>query len=271
MPSKAPFQILAILNATPDSFYSGSRYFEEAAIERGFSMLDEGADALDIGGQSTRPGADLVSAQEEVDRVIPIIEGILKERPSVAISIDTFRSSVAKHALLAGATWVNDISFGEDDPGMWPMLLEHPGTGYIGMHKQGSIANMQDSPHYQDVGLEVSQYLSNKAQALRLTGFEGPLVLDPGFGFGKTLNHNYQLFSQLPALVKLPYPILVGVSRKSMIYKLLGTNPEHALNGSTALHALALQMGAGILRVHDPKEAKETWRLVQAVVHAQGL
>jgi len=263
-----PFRILGILNATPDSFYSGSRFGLDSVVEQAAKMVSDGADALDVGGQSTRPGAEIVSEQEEIDRVLPIIELLSENFPSLTLSIDTFRAEVARQALNAGAHWVNDISFGEDDSNMFSTLLDFPRCGYIGMHKQGQIANMQSNPQYGNVTQEVQDYLLGRASLLRQMGFEGPIALDPGFGFGKTLEHNYQLLKNWKSFLDLPYPILMGISRKSMIYKKLQITPEEALNGTSALHGMALSQGPCMLRVHDVREARETITLVEAVLNS---
>jgi dihydropteroate synthase len=263
-----PFRILGILNATPDSFYSGSRFGLDSVVDQAAKMVSDGADALDVGGQSTRPGAEIVSEQEEIDRVLPIIELISENFPSLTLSIDTFRAEVARQALNAGAHWVNDISFGEDDSNMFSTLLDFPRCGYIGMHKQGQIANMQSNPQYDNVTQEVQDYLLGRASLLRQMGFEGPIALDPGFGFGKTLEHNYQLLKNWKSFLELPYPILMGISRKSMIYKKLQITPEEALNGTSALHGMALSQGPCMLRVHDVREARETITLVEAVLNS---
>jgi len=263
-----PFRILGILNATPDSFYSGSRFGLDSVVDQAAKMVSDGADALDVGGQSTRPGAEIVSEQEEIDRVLPIIELLSENFPSLTLSIDTFRAEVARQALNAGAHWVNDISFGEDDSNMFSTLLDFPRCGYIGMHKQGQIANMQSNPQYDNVTQEVQDYLLGRASLLRQMGFEGPIALDPGFGFGKTLEHNYQLLKNWKSFLELPYPILMGISRKSMIYKKLQITPEEALNGTSALHGMALSQGPCMLRVHDVREARETITLVEAVLNS---
>jgi dihydropteroate synthase len=263
-----PFRILGILNATPDSFYAGSRHRLDSALAQAQQMVNEGANALDIGGQSTRPGAAIVSVQEEIDRVLPIIEALHKTFPNLPLSIDTFRSKVAKVAVQAGATWVNDISFGQDDPDMFETLVGFASCGYIGMHKQGQIANMQANPEYGNVTQEIQEYLLNRASLLRQMGFNGTIVLDPGFGFGKTLNHNYSIIKHWKSFLEMPYPVLMGISRKSMIYKKLGLSPEEALNGTTALHGLALSQGPCILRVHDVREARETITLLEAVLNS---
>jgi len=263
-----PFRILGILNATPDSFYSGSRFGLDSVLDQAHKMISDGADALDIGGQSTRPGAKLISEQEEIDRVLPIIQILSKNFPELKLSVDTFRSEVARQALKAGASWVNDISFGEDDSDMFSTLLDFPECGYIGMHKQGQIANMQSNPQYDNVTQEVQDYLLGRASLLRQMGFEGPIALDPGFGFGKTLEHNYQMLKNWKSFLDLPYPILMGISRKSMIYKKLQITPEEALNGTTALHGMALSQGPCMLRVHDVREARETINLIESVLNS---
>jgi dihydropteroate synthase len=263
-----PFRILGILNATPDSFYAGSRFGLDSVLEQAHKMVAEGADALDIGGQSSRPGAQIVSVQEEIDRVLPIIEILSKEFPHLVLSIDTFRAQVARAALMAGVSWVNDISFGEDDSTMFSTLLDFPSCGYIGMHKQGQIADMQSNPQYENVTQEVQDYLLNRASELRQMGFNGPIALDPGFGFGKTLEHNYHMLKHWKSFMQLPFPLLMGISRKSMIYKKLDCTPEEALNGTSVLHSMALSHGPCILRVHDVREAKETITLIEAVLNS---
>lgn len=263
-----PFRILGILNATPDSFYSGSRFGLDSVLDQAHKMISDGADALDIGGQSTRPGAALISEQEEIDRVLPIIQLLSTNFPELTLSIDTFRAEVARQALLAGAHWVNDISFGEDDSNMFSTLLDFPECGYIGMHKQGQIANMQSNPQYDNVTQEVQDYLLGRASLLRQMGFEGPIALDPGFGFGKTLDHNYLMLKNWKSFLDLPYPILMGISRKSMIYKKLQITPKEALNGTTALHGMALSQGPCMLRVHDVREARETITLIESVLNS---
>ncbi len=218
-------------------------------------MIGAGARILDIGGMSTRPDAPEVTQQEELDRVLPVISAIKTAFPDIFISIDTYRAAVAAQAVAAGADIVNDISAGDADPGMLDTVarLEVP---YIAMHMQGMPATMQHNPQYGNVVQEVLNYFIRKLQACSDAGIRD-VILDPGFGFGKTIAHNYQLLKGLYTLQLTGKAILVGVSRKSMIYKFLETGPEEALNGTTALHMLALQQGAALLRVHDVKEASE--------------
>ena len=255
--------VMGILNCTPDSFFEGSRVKEEVLLETANRMLEDGAEVLDVGGMSTRPGAEAVSVQEEMDRVLPALELLVQHFPHATISIDTYRSEVARAALDAGAFWVNDISAGDLDPLMFPLIAER-NCPYVLMHMQGIPVNMQKDPSYQAVTADVMTYLFNKVQELRKLGVTD-LVVDPGFGFGKALHHNYQLLRNLEALQSLNVPILVGVSRKSMINKVLGTWPEDALNGTSILHAFALERGANILRVHDVKEAKQAVQLFLAL------
>lgn len=255
--------VMGILNCTPDSFFEGSRVKEEVLLETAHRMLEDGAEVLDVGGMSTRPGAEAVSVQEEMDRVLPALELLVQNFPHSTISIDTYRSEVARAALDAGAYWVNDISAGDLDPLMFPLIAER-NCPYVLMHMQGIPVNMQKDPSYRAVTADVMSYLFNKVQELRKLGVTD-LVVDPGFGFGKALHHNYQLLRNLEALQSLNVPVLVGVSRKSMINKVLGTWPEDALNGTSILHAFALERGAKILRVHDVKEAKQAVQLFLAL------
>ena len=248
--------VMGILNATPDSFYTrGHHNTPGAMVTQAGAMIAAGARLLDIGGMSTRPDAPEVTLQEEIDRVLPVIAAIKAAFPDVFISIDTYRAAVATVAVGAGADIVNDISAGDADPEMLHTVarLEVP---YIAMHMQGMPATMQHNPQYRNVVQEVLDYFIRKLQACSDAGIRD-VVLDPGFGFGKTIAHNYQLLKGLHSLQLTGKAILAGVSRKSMIYKFLGTGPEEALNGTTALHMLALQQGAALLRVHDVKEASE--------------
>ncbi|MEN8733178.1 MAG: dihydropteroate synthase [Bacteroidia bacterium] len=248
-------KVMGILNVTPDSFSDGGKYdTTEAAVNQALQMLKDGADILDIGGYSSRPGADEVSIQQELDRVVPVIKELVKHTDAV-ISVDTFRSEVAKQAVAAGAHIVNDISAGEDDEAMLNTVAEL-GVPYIAMHKQGTPKTMQYDPRYANVVGDVLAYLSAKKEECMAAGIQD-IMLDPGFGFGKTEQHNYELLKNFAAFQALGVPLLAGVSRKSMIYKLLGIMPQEAVNGTTFLHAFALQGGAAILRVHDVKEAKE--------------
>lgn len=256
--------VMGIINTTPDSFFAASRQqSSDDILQQASSMLKAGASMLDIGGYSSRPGAAEVSEKEETDRVVPAIQQIHQTFPEALISIDTFRASVAKAAIEAGACVVNDISAGDDDANMIKTVaaLNVP---YILMHKQGKPQTMQQNPFYQHVVLEVMDYLRKRIQVCREAGIKD-LVIDPGFGFGKTLEHNYQLFSSLSDFQVFGLPILVGVSRKSMIQKLLHVDTANALNGTSVLHTLALTKGAAILRVHDVAEAMECIQIVEAV------
>lgn len=256
-------RVMGILNTTPDSFSDGGRYQSvDRAIERVAQMVDEGVNMIDVGGYSSRPGADEVPTQEELDRVVPVIEAITK-RWSLPVSIDTFRSKVAVEAVEAGAHIVNDISAGDDDPDMIATVADLK-VPYIAMHKQGTPKTMQIDPQYANVVEEVSRYLIKKIDHCHESGIKD-VVIDPGFGFGKSVEHNYRLLKHLDQLKALNAPMLIGLSRKSMICKVLKVNPEHALNGTTFLHAFALQGGASILRVHDVKEAVEAVKLWSAL------
>ena len=259
-PSDRP-TVMGILNATPDSFHADSRVHGAAAVQAGVDMVEAGADVLDLGGQSSRPGAHRIGADAEWDRIAPVIEGLLVQVPHTPISIDTFHASVARRAIEAGAHWINDISAGTLDPNMVGTVAE-VGVPYIAMHMQGTPDTMQVRPQYSDVVAEVRDHLSARLGELRAAGIQH-IALDPGFGFGKTLAHNYAMLSGLPELKALGCPLLVGVSRKSMIHKALDITPSDALNGTTALHAWALDRGADILRVHDVREALECVRLHQ--------
>lgn len=258
--------VMGILNVTPDSFFDGGKYDNaHSVLRQAEKMLREGADLLDIGGASSRPGAVEVPEQEELQRVTPMIELILKEFPDALISIDTWRARVASTAVAAGAAIINDISAGNLDPKMFPTVAQL-GVPYILMHMQGSPGTMQKNPHYEDVVTDVLDFFIQKTTALRVLGVKD-IVLDPGFGFGKTVEQNYALLKNMETFRRvLDMPILAGISRKSMICKPLGIAPAEALNGTTALHMVALQQGASILRVHDVKEAREVirlWELMQ--------
>lgn len=253
--------VMGILNVTPDSFFDGARYSGKgAALKQVEKMLSEGAAILDVGGASSRPGAAEVSEKEELGRVVPAIEDIKSHFPEVVISIDTWRAKVARAAIEAGASIVNDISGGQFDEKIFEEVAAL-GTPYILMHMQGTPAAMQQNPHYDDVVTEVLDFFIQKIEKLRALGVKD-IVLDPGFGFGKTVEHNYQLLKNLHVFRNVTgLPVLAGISRKSMICKVLKVNPEHALNGTTALHMVALQQGAKILRAHDVREAMEVIKL----------
>ena len=254
--------VMGILNLTPDSFYSNSRMGSiDAALERAETCLNEGAVFIDIGAYSSRPGADEVTTDEELKRIIPAITAISKRFPEAKLSIDTFRAKVAKESIEAGAHLINDISGGNLDEQMFETVaaLNVP---YILMHMQGTPQTMQQKPVYKNIGLEVVDYLAVKVSTLKALGVKD-IILDPGFGFAKNTTHNYQLFNQLENLDVFGLPVLVGISRKSMIYKLLGTTAEEALNGTTVLNTIAIQKGASILRVHDVRAAVECIAIVE--------
>ncbi|MGB4845208.1 MAG: dihydropteroate synthase [Ferruginibacter sp.] len=255
--------VMGIINATPDSFYKGHLQMNTAEIvSLAGRMISDGADILDIGGQSTRPGSLTVSAIEETDRVLPVIEAIHQSFPDTVISIDTYQSIVARAAIQAGASIINDISGGNMDADMLSAAaaLQVP---YICMHMQGTPASMQHNPVYTDVVKEVLDYFIEKVESCKAAGITD-IIIDPGFGFGKTIEHNFQLLKHLSLFGITGKPVLAGLSRKSSIYKTLGNTAEAALNGTTVLNSIALMNGASILRVHDVKEAKEAVTLYNA-------
>lgn len=257
-------RVMGIVNVTDDSFYEGSRSLKASSFqERIDQMVLAGADIIDIGGQSTRPGSIQIGAEEEILRVAPAIEYARRKYPDVWISIDTYHSSVASHVISLGADIINDVSGGEKDDQMIPLAgkLNIP---YICMHMQGSPEYMQQNPSYHDVCDEVFSFFVKKIKQCTDAGI-GMLILDQGYGFGKTNDHNYQLLANLNRFTILGYPLLVGVSRKSMIHRVLNTDPEHALNGTSILHSIALMDGANILRVHDVLEAKECIVLTERI------
>lgn len=251
---------MGILNVTPDSFFDGGQFTSlDAILLQTEKMLREGASIIDVGGMSSRPGAQLVDETEELKRVLPVVELIAKEFPETVISIDTVRSEVARLGVEAGARIVNDISAGRFDAKMYETVasLQVP---YVLMHMQGEPQTMQSQPRYENVVREVLDFFIREISRLRQAGVTD-IILDPGFGFGKTVEHNYQLLKNLHLFRITELPVLAGISRKSMICKVLGVTPDKALNGTTALHLVALQQGAKILRVHDVKEAVEVIRL----------
>jgi dihydropteroate synthase len=253
---KANVGVLGILNVTPDSFFDGGQSFSvEKAIAKGLALKDEGAEIIDIGGQSSRPGASSVGAKEEWSRIEPVLEGILETDPYAHISIDTYRSEVAYKAINAGAVMINDISSGTLDPELLNVVAEGD-VPYVLMHMSGRPDNMQNNPKYVDVVSEVYDFFLKKTEELSLLGIED-IILDPGFGFGKRTEDNYALLSNLEKFTDLDKPILVGTSRKSMIYKVLNIEPSDALNGTTVTHTWALERGASLLRCHDVKEARQ--------------
>lgn len=257
-------KIMGILNTTPNSFYDGgSSQSMDLILDKVEKYLSEGADILDIGGYSTKPGAEEVSEQEEIDRTAPVIEAITTKYPETIISVDTFRGNVAREAVNAGASIINDVSGWELDENMFPAITDL-NVPYILMHMKGTPQTMQNEPEYNDVTLEVNEYFAKKIAQLKAAKVKD-IILDPGFGFAKTLEHNYELFSKMEALGFGEFPLLVGISRKSMIYKLVDSTPQEALNGTSVLNMVALQKGAKILRVHDVKAAKETLQIYNAL------
>jgi len=248
--------IMGILNVTPDSFYDGGINFSvETAIAAGLKMKRDGADIVDIGGASSRPGAQSVSASEEWSRVEPVLNGLLDSAPEMNISIDTYRAEVARKAVKAGAVLINDISAGSLDPELLYAVGE-ANVPYVLMHMHGRPDNMQIDPRYGDVVSEVKAWFKMKISELSQAGVKD-VILDPGFGFGKRQEDNYALLNNLCEFSELDLPVLVGTSRKSMIYNSLDCQPSEALNGTTATHAWALERGASLLRVHDVREARE--------------
>ena len=249
-------KVMGILNLTPDSFYDGGVHNEINKIEDHVNkMVNDGMDILDIGGYSSKPGAKNISVDEELSRVIPILKHIRKIFPELVISIDTFRSKIARTALYEGADIINDISGGTLDKNMMSIVAKN-NCPYILMHMQGNPQNMQNDPSYENVTLEIIQYLAQRIKIAHDNNIVD-IIVGPGFGFGKTLEHNFEILNNLEKFNVLDTPILAGFSRKSMIYKTLKTSSEKALNGTSSLNTIALTKGAKILRVHDVKEAKE--------------
>lgn len=251
-------KIMGILNVTPDSFYAASRKETIKDIQgRAVQIIEEGADMIDIGAYSSRPGAADVSREEEMSRLRRGLEAVREMVPDAIVSVDTFRADVAAMCVEEyGVAIVNDISGGEIDPAM-PDTIARLGVPYVLMHIKGTPQDMQQAPHYDNLRMEIMQYFARKVQDLHGRGVKD-IIIDPGFGFGKTLEHNYELFKHLDDFRSFGAPVLVGISRKSMIYKQLGCTPEEALNGTTVLNTLALEKGADILRVHDVKACAET-------------
>lgn len=261
--------VMGILNVTPDSFYADSRkQTEKDILFRIHQILNEGGTFIDIGAYSSRPDAEDVSSEEEMRRLRLGLEIVQREYPEALVSVDTFRADVAKMCVEEyGAALINDISAGDLDANMFPTIAQLK-VPYILMHMQGNPQTMQLNPHYDSPVKEVIRYFAEKIEKLRALGVKD-MIIDPGFGFGKTLRHNYQLLDKLEEFQIFQVPILVGISRKSMIYKLLDETPEEALNGTTAAHAIALMKGAKILRVHDVKAAVETVRIFNALKDQQ--
>lgn len=255
--------VIGILNATPDSFYTKGRDSDATGLLRqAEQMLAAGAAILDVGGASTRPGAELINAEEEIQRVLPAIEAILRQFPDAWLSVDTYNAATAAAAVNAGAAIINDVSSGAIDDNMLATVarLKVP---YIAMHMQGLPETMQHNPQYNDVLKEVIDYLRHVCDRCSALGITD-VIIDPGFGFGKTQQHNFALLNDMAALRILDKPVLAGISRKGMVWKTLGTTANEALNGTTALHMAALQQGASILRAHDVKEAVEVVKLWEA-------
>lgn len=253
---KSPPLVMGILNITSDSFYDGGKYLNQAEwLAQAQKMITEGVDIIDIGAYSTRPGAENVSEETEIERLTTTIQSIRKAFPEVLISADTFRAKVAEKAIEAGANIINDISGGTIDEKMFETVakLDVP---YVLMHIQGTPATMQVNPTYQNVTKEVMTFFEERIALLEKLGLK-KVILDPGFGFGKTMEHNYELLQNLEQFQKFGLPALAGISRKSMIYKLLNISQQESLNGTTILNTFAIQKGAKLLRVHDVKEAKE--------------
>jgi len=260
-------KIMGILNLTPDSFYDGGLYNNtDRALAQTEKMLLEGATFIDVGGASSKPGAVEISADEELVRVLPIIEKIHKTFPETIISIDTYRHGVAKKAVAAGAAMVNDISGGNLDAKMLK-TVGALGVPYVAMHMQGTPQNMQDKPSYDTILTDIRSFFASKVDEAHKAGIYD-IIIDPGFGFGKTLEHNYSLLKNLSSIQMDGIPMLIGVSRKSMIHKLLQIEVADALNGTSVLNTVALQQGAQILRVHDVKEAHQAVQLIEKLKYA---
>ncbi len=258
---ETPF-VMGILNITPDSFYDGGKYSsEDQVLTQANKLVSEGASIIDLGAVSTRPRAKEISVSEELNRLLPTLKLLNDSFPETPISVDTFRSEVAKEAVACGAAMINDISGGTMDPFMLDTVAEL-GVPYVLSHIQRTPGDMQQDPHYDDIVAEVMDFLLLRLKKLQSIGL-ADVIIDPGFGFGKTVEHNYTLLRKLSLLRMLDCPIMVGLSRKSMVNKVIGVGPDDALNGTTVLHTIALLHHASILRVHDVREAMETIRLVQ--------
>lgn len=258
-------KIMGILNITPNSFYDGGKYsLENNAISQVEKMLIEGATFVDIGAYSSKPNAEFVSEEEELNRIIPVVKAILKEFPETLLSVDTFRSSIAQECIDNGAALINDISAGNLDEKMMEVIAKY-NMPYIMMHLRGTPQTMQSQTNYEHLIKEMITYFSDKINKARSLGIND-LIIDPGFGFAKTTNQNYEILTNLELFKILELPILTGVSRKSMIYKTLDISPDEALNGTTILNTIAITKGATILRVHDVKEAMECVKLCEKLV-----
>jgi dihydropteroate synthase len=256
-------KVMGIINITPDSFYKGSRYItDEEILGTATKMFEDGADILDVGGYSSRPGAKDISVDEESNRVLKAIKLINRELPDAIISIDTFRADIAREAVLeCGAHIINDISGGDADSKMFS-IVEKLNVPYILMHMKGDPRTMQNNPVYEDIVADILKWLGERIFKLKSAGLRD-IIIDPGFGFGKTINHNFELLRRLGDFSIAGLPVLVGISRKSMIWKTLDISVDEALNGTTALNAIAIFNGADILRVHDVREAVQTVNLIE--------
>lgn len=255
-------KVMGILNVTPNSFFDGGKHTNENEIlNQVEKMLSEGATFIDVGAYSSKPKAEFVSEKEELERILPVIQSILKQFPEAILSVDTFRSEVARVCIENGAAMINDISAGSLDENMFEVIAKYK-VPYIMMHMRGTAQTMQSLTNYDNIVKEMIFYFSEKVAKATSLGITD-LILDPGFGFAKTLEQNYEVLQNIKLFQMLELPILVGVSRKSMIYKVLNSNPNDALNGTTVLNTIALMKGAKILRVHDVKEAVECIKLIQ--------
>jgi dihydropteroate synthase len=263
-------RIMGIINVTEDSFYAGSRHMtEDDVLSTAGRMIDDGADIIDIGGCSTRPGAEEIAEETEKKRVCRTVEIIRARYPDTVLSVDTYRTSVAEEAIMhSGADIINDISGGEMDSGMFPLVI-CLNVPYIMMHMQGNPATMQKNPQYEDVVADIIYWFGQKLSVLHQAGVKD-IIIDPGFGFGKTSEHNFEILRRLNEFVITGHPVLAGLSRKSLIWHTLNVSPDQALTGTTALHMAALMNGASIIRVHDVKEAREVVTLFEKI-YPQGV
>ena len=258
-------RLMGIINATPDSFYDGSRVTEPSqAVEKAREMIGQGVDILDVGAVSSRPGSEVISEEEELNRLSPVLHALREEFPEFPVSVDTWRSGVARRVHGSfGVHMINDISAGNLDPEMFATIaqLQIP---YIMMHMQGTPSTMQEDPTYENVVDDLLQFFAERVYKLKKLGVND-IIIDPGFGFGKTLEQNYRLLREFDSFQMLELPLMAGISRKSMIYKVLESDPDHALNGTTAAHMAVLMKGASLLRVHDVAAAKETVKIFQHI------
>ncbi len=254
--------VMGILNITPDSFFDGGKYLGlDAALERTSELIEQGADIIDVGAASTRPGAELINWRTEVNRLLPVVKELVSSFPGINISVDTYNSKTARGAVESGACMINDVSAGDIDPEMFVTIADLK-VPYLLMHMKGIPNNMQQNAVYQDIFKEIAPYFYGKVERLIDLGVND-IIIDPGFGFGKTLDQNYEILGLLPYFKIFDRPLLVGLSRKSMAYKLLNTESKDALNATTALNTIALLNGANILRVHDVRQAREAITIVE--------